>query len=283
MGMQAQPGAQAIPRANPMKPVWIVLASLAFLTAAVWGLSASGFLKQSQAGRSADAIRAAGAERPSDAIRLEGESQAPDMLAQRQQQQPTNSLDLRGERKVMPDDVRKWLEHLERIEKMRGDLSVDQLGHSMSKLVALKLGGSLEMLKSLINDPTGENPMPSPAEETIEDFGAMREQWVKLNQQFHSLPPPAECIPIRDAYDICLNETGAMIVEINETVKSADENTDKALSTLLGMQGDSEKRIGEPAKRTDRGVADICHKYETRKWFGISADFGGGMISKIGF
>jgi hypothetical protein len=80
-----------------------------------------------------------------------------------------------------------------------------------------------------------------------------------------------------------LNNTGAMMLEINDAVRSAANNRQRALQVLMGMQGQSTSRIDAPAKQSDGLVDGVCRKYITRKWFDIKGDIGGDVMSKLGF
>ena len=73
-----------------------------------------------------------------------------------------------------------------------------------------------------------------------------------------------------------------MIVEIVGQIQNAEADRKAALNALTGMKGTSDARIGKPSRDTDRLLGDICHKYDTAKWFSISSDFGAGMFGKLG-
>ncbi|HRK22378.1 MAG TPA: zinc-ribbon domain-containing protein [Fimbriimonadaceae bacterium] len=197
---------------------------------------------------------------------------------------PPPNLQATGTKIVMPDDVRKWLEHLERIENRRMDMSRLQVAKAMEMLVALQAGGTLEMLNGLIEESMGgeEVKVPGPVKETTDTAANIRQAWQQLNQDFLAYPPPAECVPIRDQYDPVLRETGAMIGDVIGAVEGATENRDAALAALMGMQGKS-KGIDKSAVDSDGLVQAICDKYETRKWFKITADVGGGLMQRGGF
>jgi hypothetical protein len=185
----------------------------------------------------------------------------------------------------MPDDIYNWLEHLRKTEELRKSLSADQIGELTVMMTKMKTSSITDAMKSLFT--ADESPIPidenAPDKDSLLlDAKKQREEWKKLNEYFLSYPPPAECVPIQASYTQALGETGAMIVEILDAVNLASESPDKAVAALTKMQGTSGGRIDTLAKQTDEQVGDVCRKYETRKWFGISGDVGGGFMSQLG-
>ncbi|MBL8067779.1 MAG: hypothetical protein JNM28_04965 [Armatimonadetes bacterium] len=185
----------------------------------------------------------------------------------------------------MPDDVYNWLEHLRKTENMRKSMAGDQIGELTVMMTKMKTSSITDAMKGLFSPD--ESPIPidekQPDKDSlVVDAGKKREQWKQLNDFFLSYPPPDECKPIQASYAQALGETGAMIVEILEAVDMASESPDKAIAALTKMQGTSGGRIDQLAKQTDDQVNDICNKYQTRKWFGIQGDVGGGFLSQLG-
>lgn len=295
-----------VARSKSQKGLWIGASLLLAIVLGIYGLSSSGLLKVPWAEKSRNSLNQSAAmygsdnlsvknSEGADILSMNGEQPAANTLEVKGDQsvrtldvpnsEPANTLDLNREQISMPDDVRKWLEHLERIERKRSDLSREQLASAMAMLTALQAGGTLEQLQGLLEEANGGEPTrkESPAKRTMSDIDSMRGLWRDLNSEFLSLPPPDECVPIRDTYDTVVRETGTMIVEIVQSIERAEEDQQGALRTLMGMQGSSKKRVGEPSSRTDRQVGEVCRKYQTMKWFSISDDFGGGLLSKLGF
>lgn len=185
----------------------------------------------------------------------------------------------------MPDDVYNWLEHLRKTEAMRKSMASDQIGELTVMMTKMKTSSITDAMKGLFSPD--ESPIPidesQPDKESLAiDAAKKREQWKQLSEYFLSYPPPDECKPIQASYAQALGETGAMIVEILEAVEMASESPEKAIAALTKMQGTSGGRIDELAKQTDDQVGDICNKYETRKWFKIQGDVGGGFLSQLG-
>jgi hypothetical protein len=278
-----QPVAGAVAAKRSMPQGWIIaIICLLATLAALGGLAASGYFRAIGQGRDGTALQAEGAQPGNQSLIAEGSQSNNNVLrAEREGTPPT--LPANGERVVMPDDVRNWLEHLERTERRREELSTEQLTSAMTMMTTLQLGTTLSNIEALLNgEESGEEPR-SPAQTVRADIGAMESAWKTLDREFQSVPPPAECIPIKASYDQTLGETGAMIVHIVDQVSRADEDRDGALNALMKMRGTSSERIGKPARNTDDMVYQICRKYNTRKWFAIRSDFGSGILSKIGF
>lgn len=265
---------------NLLKPWHWAIASLLALCLALFVLRAAGVLAAWGIGVPSDTLSAQGAQPNSDLLKAQG-SQGSDILSARGSPSGV-PLDARGSRKTMPPEIRAWLEHLERIEKKRGELSGEQLSSAIVSMTELQLGGGLDAIKAMIEDTGEGEAAPSPAETTKKDFESFNSEWRKLSDEFESYPPPAECVPIRDEYRVVLSETGSMIVEIVGQIQNAEADPKAAVNVLSKMKGTSDGRIGTPSRSSDRLVGDICRKYDTSKWFAINADFGGGMFGKLG-
>lgn len=263
--------ATAAAKADAQKKAWVfaLIGAMAIL-ALFGGLFASG------------ALRFGARQEPIAVLPATGKSSPPSLAATGQSSPP--QLQAQGQKVYMPDDVRRWLEHLERIERIRMDMSAEQVGQAMEMLVALQAGGTLPMLQGLLDEASGgeEVKVPGPVQSTMESAQNIRGKWQKLTVDFNGLQPPAECVPIRNEYDVALRETGAMIGDIVAAVEGSSENRDGALAALMKMRGKS-TGIDKSAVKTDDLVQRICDKYETRKWFKITADVGGGLLSRGGF
>jgi len=178
---------------------------------------------------------------------------------------------------VMPDDIRRYLEHLERTERQRIETTKTQLPQLMARAMRAKMSGTMEVLKSLAggDDEVIERP---PNEEFANDTAEFQATWRQLVDAFNAYPPPAECVPVRNDYDQALRETGAMIGDVFTLLNDSATNPDAAIASLSKMQGTSAGRIDTAAKGADRGVAALCEKYETKKWFDLAGDIGNSGI-----
>lgn len=199
---------------------------------------------------------------------------------------PTAAITQRGEAppavtakgpKQMPDDVRAWLEHLERIEKKRVALAQKQLSQVLVMGSQIKGAGIAEVLGSMLSE-SEEEPTKAPeleqAEATVAD---VRKPWAELADEFGAMPPPSGCQEVAVSYDQALRETGATIGDIQDVLTNAMANPQGAIEKLQGIRGGHIGSIDASAGKADAGVQAICDAYDTRKWFMIQRDIGTGM------
>lgn len=182
----------------------------------------------------------------------------------------------------MPQDVRDWLLHLERTESERNRMTKAQMGQALAVLFGSTRSTYEDLLKDIDGEDAGGQDLQNP--ELNNQFAKaapqMRAGWRDLTTYFNSKQPPAECIPIKNAYEQCLAETGSMMVDLIGAIESSrdpDADFDALLKKVSGMQGTSETKIDQYGLQTDEMVGQICHKYDTWKWFSISGDIGGGL------
>lgn len=170
--------------------------------------------------------------------------------------------------KQMPDDVRAWLEHLERIEKKRVALAQKQLAGATSVL-----RGLVESARSSADEGSGTESLERPSIRSSVDN--VRAPWTALADEFTSMRPPPGCSEIAGNYEQTLREVSAHVVEIIELSESATTNPN-AIESLLSLLDSNDKVIDTPAGKADEGVQKICDAYDTRKWFSIQRDIGTG-------
>ncbi len=263
--------------AGNSKNIWIgVGIGVATILAILGGLAAAGVLRVG-APESSGGLKMA-SQQTGSAVQVPAQGPPPVL----QQAAPDAPV-------TMPDDIRDWLEHLRRIEEERKQMTTHQISEAMVSMASLKgAGAELEILKGLLEEAatgeSGSDQMASPSQGAAADTQAMRQAWIDLRGKFLTRTPPQECQPIADRYDRVLRETGGMMGDIVEAFTNAQSDPSGAISALQGMKGRSRTMIDEPAREADRGVGDICAKYETRKWFDIARDIGGGgMMGMPGF
>lgn len=188
----------------------------------------------------------------------------------------------------MPDDVREWLDHLRRAEEKREEIASRQVSEAIGMLVDLKAGGGAGIdLSALMGEGGEEAPQvhardPQAPGRVVGSASGMMSDWRRLIQAFDAWPAPAECADLKADYDRVLNETGNMIGEIVEVVQNIGEDPMSAIGKLEQMRGKSSNRIDSFARSVDQGVAGLCRKYDTPKWFEVKSDFGGGSLSSFG-
>lgn len=184
----------------------------------------------------------------------------------------------------MPDNVRRWLEHLQKIEQARVALAANQLTDGVRTLATLRAGDLNHAMDEDGTDQAAEKRQHDErAQKVGGDMGTMRQAWQTLLSAFDSVPAPAECVGIKANYDQVIGQTGTMILEIVAQIKSASNDPQGALAALTAMQGTSKSKIDVPARAADEGVGNVCKRYDVVKWFDIQGDVGSGVMSQVGF
>lgn len=283
----AAPGAGVPPRPSqpPVAPsgpsnrvIYGVFAFAAVAIAVALGLQFSGILRAER-------------EPPKGQLLAASAEPAPPGLLKVQREPAAGVAKVTAENK-MPDDVRAWLQHLERVERRRRDLAMGQIGTFMASLTTMQMAGAMDMLQDLMGggsgdtfeDPTAEGATQAPDEAVRfhETVVKSREDWRALLEEFASVPPPAECVPIRDAYERALRETSGMMMDLLDAMdrafSSADPQVKQQIVSELNLMKGKSQSIDEAGRETNRMVQEICDKYETRKWFDVAGDIGGGGL-----
>lgn len=214
---------------------------------------------------------------------------APAPILDRTATAPTPTLDRTVQAPTgMPPDVKAWLEHLERIERKRGDLSRRGVSQVLVMMPGANMGTDLQGLKDMVNgatDPmneTGNAPDPRTSADRVGDAaGAMRRDWQALLNEYDAAKPPASCRPLAQSYRDALRETGDMIGDLTSAIAGSSADPTSAITALQGMKGAS-ARIDGYGKKADSELGRVCADFNTRPWFSISTDFGGGgMLDKF--
>ncbi len=199
-------------------------------------------------------------------------------------QNPQTGSTMQESAVTMPDDVRAYLEHVERCEADRMEIASSQLGTAMATMADLQAGGGGGIDMKALADGD-EDAIPTEKSSKVgavtDEASSMRAAWASLSAKFLAVPAPAECAGIRSSFGTAVNETGNMILEIVSALARSKDDRQGALQTLMGMQGKSEARIGRPSRDTDRQIGSICRKYSTQKWFDVKADVGGSLMGKL--
>lgn len=182
----------------------------------------------------------------------------------------------------MPDDIRDWLEHLRQTEQKRVDLAKDQIRHLTIASSEFQASSYANTLKSLIGEEAQNQEMPAEdanKKRAADIVSSVRPDWKKLAEEFESRTPPAECQEIAAKYSQALRETGATTGDIIDTMYNLGSDPQQTIAKLEEIMKTHKERIDKPALEVDEGVAEICRKYDTRKWFDIQGNIGGGSGS----
>src|SRR6185312_14399590 len=161
----------------------------------------------------------------------------------------------------------------------RVDITLGQLTDAYTEKEKSQLAGGVDALKDALNgidDPNSE--LHSPTDKLAGIVKKMHDQVVDLQGFFDDYPKaPAECVPIKDAYDQALSETAAQMGDIADHLAAGD------IDKLLKMEGKSAGGIDSSGEKTDRLVGEICSKYNKRRWFSIASDIKSSPLFGSGF
>ncbi|MCA0360594.1 MAG: hypothetical protein LCH41_06030 [Armatimonadetes bacterium] len=243
--------------------LWVGLGALVVVLAIGGGMAALGLLTPKGQGVTAQVVQS-----------------TPALPAVPTQPEPSLPLPIE-EAKGMPKDVLDWLEHLRRIEEKKKGLVAQQMGEFaaiQTKMQALRGASSVESLIDPESDPLADSQKES--QNTASSIEDHTQDWQNLRREFMAYPAPTECVPIQASYSQAIDETGNMFSEMSgffARIASADQgDLQGLLGEAFGKQGKSSSRVDSLRKQTDQQVDDICRKYDTRKWFSIPGDLGGG-------
>jgi len=266
---------RSVPAGQNRLWIWLLvgLASLAAL-----GFGTAGLLKVLGKAPNADLAKVQGQGADGNLIKTEGATQSG--LEKIQQTTP--------EKKVMPDDVRAWLEHLEETEKRLVRMTTGQISQAAVLAFQLQtLGGTAESLLQQMAEGVDESEVKSPAAPAEDKTGEIAAQWRDLRGFFESVPPPAECRPIYDDYARSLDDAQyymETILQALTDMSTGAAKPEELIAKLQGIKNDNRNHLDAYRKKTDDGVGAICDKYDTQKWFSITPDVGGegGMLKSLG-
>ena len=255
-------GVAAMPLPNKKSKLPWILASAALLLLIASGLVAFKMLSKTGQG-------------PSSMLQRNGSLPGP-MLTKTGEQKPF--LGKTGENPPpTPEPDLRWLYHLEKIEKRRGELAKKGLAKFMVMAQPGQFGTDMNGLNQLTTgDP--EANMPDTAPDMISaESAASKKEWAQLRADFDSFPPPPDCKTIAEPYGHAMDETSAMMTDVMDAITVSKEDPQKALTSLYGMQNKS-KSIDEFGNLADERVQALCSKYNKRKWFSVNSDFGNSSI-----
>ncbi|HXH60944.1 MAG TPA: hypothetical protein VNI20_06260, partial [Fimbriimonadaceae bacterium] len=160
-----------------------------------------------------------------------------------------------------------------------------QLGQLVGQLAGAVGGGYGDLTDPFPEDSgkqTNKNYDPGKRDKLEGDTKDIRKTWKDLDAFFNSKQPPAECVPIKNAYEQCLGETGSMVLDVQKQLENSHDDPQGAINSLISMMGTSQGKIDVAANESDQLVYRICRKYDTFKWFKISSDIGGGLMGGMG-
>lgn len=193
-------------------------------------------------------------------IRKAGARQGPNLAIDGQAAPPTVSEEGIG----MPDDVRKWLEHLKRIDRIREAYNTSYAMNLIGKVGSLRPGTFLDEDAAAI-DEAQRKASASGLTGDVDNFFA------KLTQDFQTLPPPTECGPIASQYASVLIETRGMLGQIDQAISNLD------IHSLESLQGTTYARLDTRAQESNSLIDAICKKYQEPNKYEVFVDRGNSL------
>jgi hypothetical protein len=211
-------------------------------------------------GRSRDAALTVPGGTPGPGLRKDAGTAAPNLALNAEAPGPG----LQEEGIGMPDDVRKWLEHLKRIDRMREAYNSSYAMTLIGKVGSLRPGTFLDEEAASI-DEAQRKAAASGLTGDVDNFFA------KLTQDFQSLPPPAECAAIAGEYAGVLLETRGMLGQIDQAIRNLD------IHSLESLQGTTYARLDAKADGTNTLIDAICEKYQEPNKYEVFVDRGNSL------
>jgi hypothetical protein len=251
------------------------------IAALVFGLGAAGILRLRGSDKPGPVL-ARGQEPTQSVLTERGPDDNPSILP-KQADQPAATLTKPGPVR-MPDDVRAWLEHLEKIERAKQALSQDEQDDLMISMRSIDQMVTKAATDGLLDPDSSADP-----EAGVNDFlpiKKMTADWKELRRQFNQDGPPVpdECKDLHDQYDSALMQVPGVLKDINDIAGNLfDEDKKPKIKGLREVQRTHQDYIDKPLHRSDRLLGDICDHYQTRKWFDIKVDNAGGLMGIPGF
>lgn len=246
--------------------------AIVLLLAAILGLKASGLLRLGSTSPDIATLKASGANSNQDSLKAEASLPMPTLHKEAKTDKPL----------TMPKDVEDWLKHLERIERKKCELTLQQIANLkvfQQELSVLGPGiGSMDPYDQTIDG--GQDP-----QHVVKGkFADLRPQWNDLIKEFNSVPPPEECKPLADDYFHALNEIPAETADIMDVLNQVTGNPQQALVSAEKLKNRSFAEIDKPFQQADQRLQAICDKYGKSKWFNIKTDVAGtDQLGKMGF
>ena len=250
----------------------LIIAIVAGVVVLLFGLymGARGFLNANS--KSNDPVLKAKGARSHALMTVEGG--APHNVLEKEAVAPPNTH--------MPDDVYAWLKHLQKCEERKVEISGDQAVEvSVWAQKNAALGAGMGMMDPY-DQTKGDGEDKAPGSYTKGKVLDLRPDWEELINYFHSVPPPAECVPIADDFDRAINQIPAMMGDLGDILNAADTDPQGALEKVKKMQNNSYGEIDRYFLRCDEKLTAICNKYQMSKWFNVKGDvMAGGMMGKF--
>lgn len=222
-----------------------------------------------------------GAKAKTPEVTLKGASGKP--LLAVDAQVPDADLKVAATRNQMPDDIYAWLQHLQRCDMLKRDLTERANIELQTLIPQLKGADGLTSAADVdkMTDPDSNITAPPGADLVNSEIEKINSEWAQLKARFDKMPPPTACQPIADSYDAGISDTISTVGEISQILNGVNvndpnlrQNIDSSTNTLRGIGKNNTQGVDNMFAQTDMLVQQICDKYGVKKWFSI--DVSGG-------
>ncbi|MDQ2985986.1 MAG: hypothetical protein M3R13_04610 [Armatimonadota bacterium] len=236
-------------------PLVVACAGVVALAGVLW---ASGALQLRGSG--ADPTLRVSADGANVGLQQRGANPASALTVKGEEQEPA----VRESLVLMPEDVRKWLEHLKRVDKQREAYNTAFVMNLMSKIGSLQPGTYIDEDSAAGDEARRKTSAHGVVGDVDTFFG-------KLTEDFQSLQPPVECGPIAAQYSSVLLETRGMLGQITTAITNLDTRA------LESMQGTTFARLDTKADETNGLIVAICTKYHEPNKYDVFVDKGSAL------
>ncbi len=159
----------------------------------------------------------------------------------------------------MPDDIRRWLEHLKRVD-LRREGANTQLGSELTGLV-------VSLMPGVFVDPEEAEANNQKRRSTAQAvFRQVDNLFADIQKDFYSLPPPRVCQPIAEEYSSALENTRAMVLDLIEAVASLD------MGKAMSLQNQSYARIDARVATCNAMIEALCQRYREPNRYHLFVD-----------
>lgn len=161
-------------------------------------------------------------------------------------------------KKEVPPEVLAYLEHLKKVEKMRQDVTAQELNNLVAKapeLIAKAYG---------LDEDVDESSAPKALSNQASQFS---KEWQQIAQYFVSVPAPEPCGQLARSYYDALGE----FIRFMNTFQGAVNSTD--LAKLKDLKR-SQVSVDQKLTAADTELSNVCRKFGIDKSFSIVSDTG---------
>lgn len=163
------------------------------------------------------------------------------------------------EKKEVPEEVVKYLEHLKKVEQYRQTVYAKELQSVMAD-------ASDAMIKALPFD-WDEDGAKSPTDTLAKKSMDFTREWQQVSAYFLQMPAPPDCAPLAEKYYESLS---TFIVFMGKFQSAVSKNDVAGLNAVKADAGVLDKKFSA----ADSELTKVCDKFDLEKTFSIRGDAG---------